>query len=100
MKTMFILSVMVIFLTSGSHFVQDDHKYPVEDFYNRNINVPIDYNNPGEGTFTLYYQLNSDFDFNKPTIIFFQDSQQNFGVPGKVDDLAKIYQFNESFNLV
>jgi len=66
----------------------------------RNLKVPVDYNNPKEGTFTLYYQLNSNFDFNKPTIFFFQDSQQNYGQPGKVDDLARRYQFDESFNLV
>lgn len=90
--------VFLIFLSVEVY--SQNPKYPKEDFYNRNIDLPIDYGNPDEGTFTLYYQLSSNFDFNRPTIFFFQDSQQNFGKPGKVDDLAKDYQFDESFNLV
>ena len=92
------LIIFLIFLSVEVY--SQNHKYPKDDFYNRNIDLPIDYGNPDEGTFPLYYQLSSNFDFNRPTIFFFQDSQQNFGEPGKVDDLAKSYQFDESFNLV
>jgi len=91
---------ILILVFSTAKLYTDDLIYPNEDFYNRNIELPIDYNNPEEGTFTLYYQLSSNFDFNKPTIFFFQDSQQNFGQPGNVDDLAKRYQFYESYNVV
>jgi len=90
--------IVIILLTSLSY--SQNLKYPQEDFYNRNIELPIDHFNPEEGTVTVYYQLSSNFDFNKPTIFFFQDSQQNYGEPGKVDDLAKSYKFYESFNVV
>ena len=60
----------------------------------------MDYDNHAAGTFSLYYQLTSNFDFNRPTIIFFYDGQQEYGRPGKVDDLAKEYNFFESFNVV
>ena len=93
----FIL-IVILLLTSLSY--SQNFKYPQQDFYNRNIELPIDHFDPEEGTFTLYYQLSSNFDFNKPTIFFFQDSQQNYGEPGKVDDLAKSYQFYESYNVV
>jgi pimeloyl-ACP methyl ester carboxylesterase len=94
------LCFVLMLVLSAAEGRPDDHVYPKEDFYNRNIKVPIDYDRPGEGVFTLYYQLSSNFDFNKPTLFFFQDSQQNYGEPGKVDDLAKSYQFDECFNLV
>ena len=90
--------MIILIVTSVSY--SQDHLYPQEDFYNRNIELPIDHFDPRKGTFTLYYQLSSNFDFDRPTIFFFQDSQQNYGEPGKVDELAKRYQFYESFNLV
>lgn len=76
--------------------------YPLRDFYNRTIELPIDYDNPDAGTFSLYYQLTSNFDYNKPTLFFLYDSQQEYGQAGKVDDLAKDkeYQFFEFCNVV
>jgi len=91
---------LIVILLSTSLAYSQNQKYPREDFYNRNIEMPIDHFNPKEGTFTLYYQLTSNFDFNKPTIFFFQDSQQNYGEPGAVDELAKDYNFYELFNVV
>ena len=91
--------LIAIFLLTSLLYSQD-LKYPQEDFYNRNIELPIDHFNPEKGTFTLYYQLSSNFDFIKPTIFFFQDSQQNYGEVGKVDNLSKSYKFYELFNVV
>ncbi|UCH63293.1 MAG: hypothetical protein JSU77_02230 [Fidelibacterota bacterium] len=92
----FILSLSIAI---GAPFT-DDHIYPVEDFYNRNVELPIDYANPEGGTFILYYQLSKNFDKKQPTIFFINDSQQAHGAPGKVDALAERYQFDDSFNLV
>jgi len=94
-----ILSSILIMFSIAQLYAQD-HKYPIEDFYNRSIELPIDYENPDEGTFFLYYQLSSNFDFSRPTLFFFQDGQQQYGVPGKVDDLAQRYHFFDNFNVV
>lgn len=93
----FIITVLIF---STAPLYSQVYRYPKEDFYNRNIELPIDYDNPAAGTFSLYYQLTSNFDFNRPTIIFFYDGQQEYGRPGKVDDLAKEYNFFEFFNVV
>ena len=69
--------ILIVILLLTSLLYSQNLKYPQEDFYNRNIELPIDHFNPAEGTFTVYYQLGSNFDFNKPTIFFFQDSQQD-----------------------
>lgn len=91
---------IAVFFSSIAPLYSQDYKYPRQDFCNRNIELPIDYADAAKGTFSLYYQLTSNFDFNRPTIIFFYDGQQEYGRPGKVDDLAKRYQFFESFNVV
>jgi len=72
----------------------------VQDFYNRNIEVPIDYDHPEGGTFKLYYQLSANFDYNQPSIFFLNDVQQGHGAPGEIDALAESYQLDESLNLV
>jgi len=94
-----VLSSILIMFSIAQLYAQD-HKYPVEDFYNRSIELPIDYENPDEGIFFLYYQLSSNFDLSRPTLFFFQDGQQQYGLPGKVDDLAKRYHFSDNFNVV
>ncbi len=94
-----VISLIVILFSIAQSYAQD-HKYPIEDFYHRNIELPIDYSNPKEGTFIQFYEITSNFDFNKPTIFFFQDAQQEYGVPGGVDDLAKSYQFFDNFNVL
>jgi pimeloyl-ACP methyl ester carboxylesterase len=93
------LSPIVMLLYAGPIGAQD-HKYPVEDFFNRSIELPIDHEHPEEGTFFLYYQLASNFNFNRPTLFFFQDIAQEYGMPGEVDDLAKSYHFFDHFNVV
>ena len=67
---------------------------PMKIFITRNLNLPFDYENIAEGKFNLYYELASNFDFDRQTIIFFyDDTQQQYGQPGQVDDLAKRYHF-------
>ena len=78
----------------------ETNRYPVEDFYNRIIELPVNYNNPKEGTFHLYYQITSNFNYKRPTIFFLYDTQQEYGKPGKVDKLAKDYGFYDLFNVV
>ena len=94
------LLIPIIVMSPVLSLYSNDHLYPKNDFYNRTIELPIDYSDPNEGTFFLYYQLTSNFDFDKPTLIFFQDGQQEFGTPGTVDDLAKRYHFFDEFNVV
>ena len=93
-----ILLILITILTNAVIFPQQ--QYPIQDFYHRNITIPIDYENKNEGTFSLYYELSSNFKFEQPTIIFITDGQQSYGEAGKVDDLAKSYQFDSTFNLV
>ncbi|MBN1998752.1 hypothetical protein JW935_14430 [candidate division KSB1 bacterium] len=93
-----ILMILLLSLTRVSS--PQDHKYPIEDFYNRSIKLPIDYKDPEAGTFFQYYQLSSNFDFSRPTLFFFQDIAQQHTVPGEVDKLAKTYYFYDHFNVV
>jgi pimeloyl-ACP methyl ester carboxylesterase len=95
----FILTPMVILTILTPLFAQE-FRYPVKDFYNRTIELPIDYQNPDAGTFYQYYQLASNFDFARPTLFFFQDIAQQYGMPGGVDGLAKEYDFFDHFNVV
>ena len=98
MRTRMILIVPVILLGWKVH--AQNHRYPVDDFYHHNIAIPIDYTNEREGTFSLYYELSSNFKFEQPTIFFLTDQQQNYGGAGKVDELFQRYQFDPEFSLV
>ena len=98
MRYLFLYSIVLLFAIM--QLSAQNLKYPVEDSNNRNIELLIDYTNPQEGTFFQYYEITSNFDFNRPTIFFFQDGQQEYGVPGGVDDLAKSYHFFDDFNVL
>jgi pimeloyl-ACP methyl ester carboxylesterase len=98
MRLLLISSTVILF--SIVQLYAQDVRYPIDDFYHRSIELPIDYANPQDGNFVQYYEITSNFNFNKPTIFFFQDAQQEFGIPGKVDDLAKSYQFFDDFNVL
>lgn len=57
---------------AGSTFVKAvklDPPDPVEDAHHRYLEVPICHARPDWGTFKLYYEVNSDFDRSKPTIM-------------------------------
>jgi len=96
----FLLISLIVILFSIVQLYAQDHKYPIEDFYHRSIELPIDYANPKEGTFIQYYEITSNFDFKKPTIVFFEDAQQEFTIPGNVDELAERYHFFQHFNVL
>lgn len=98
MRLFIFVPIIVLLCIAPLH--TQEHKYPIEDFHNRSIELPIDYENPKAGTFSQYYQLSSNFDFNRPTLFFFQDIAQRHGIPGEVDDLAKRYHFFDDFNVV
>jgi pimeloyl-ACP methyl ester carboxylesterase len=93
----FTLALTVFFCET---VFSQQHRRPVDDFYHRNIIVPVNHFDDKEGTFSLYYELSSNFTFDRPTILFLTDQQQSYGEAGKVDDLAKWMQFDSTFNLV
>ncbi len=97
MRRYTIVTVLTI-LVCGSASPQ--HRYATEDFYHRNITVPVNHFDASEGTFSLYYELSTNFKFEQPTIFFLSDQQQKYGEAGRVDDLARWSQFDSVFNLV
>lgn len=67
---------------------------PDEDYYHRFIDVPISYNHPNKGTFKLYYELCSDFDKNKPTVLIPTDGQRSLSQVGWADKYKKMFNLN------
>jgi len=78
-------------MAAASAAYTQEHTYPVQDFYNRSLTLPVDYEDPEGERFVLYYQLSSNFDYSQPTVFFLNDSQQAHGAPGEVDTLAQRY---------
>ncbi len=64
---------------------------PKEDYHHRYVTVPVDYNNPALGTFELYYELCSDYDEAKPTVIIPTDGQRTFSQVGMADDYKEMF---------
>ncbi len=64
---------------------------PKEDFYHRYVTVPVDYDNPNLGTFNLYYELCSDYEKSKPTIIIPTDGQRTFSQVGMADEYKEMF---------
>jgi pimeloyl-ACP methyl ester carboxylesterase len=71
---------------------------PEADYHHRYIEVPVSYAHPEWGKFKLYYELNSSFDENKPTIIVPTDGQRTFSQVGWADKYKE--NFETSFNVV
>ena len=82
-----VLSVFLVFFmaTLCSTTIQAGEEDPPSSPHTRIIEMPIDHTDPEAGTFSYFYELSSNFDFGRPTIFFFQDTQQNYGTPGKVE---------------
>ncbi|UCE08074.1 MAG: hypothetical protein JSW07_08615 [bacterium] len=95
-----LIFTLIFVIVHVAQLGAQSHKYPIEDFYYRSVELPIDYQNPQMGTFYQFYQLSSNFDFARPTLFFFQDIAQQFGMPGEIDRLAKEYHFFADFNVV
>ncbi len=91
-----VLIVLFVAGTGTGIWAQD---YPLipPDFHHRYVEVPLDHWNPEVGTFTLYYELSSNFTFDRPTVFYIVDSQQYaHGADRTVDE----YGFSDSLNLV
>jgi pimeloyl-ACP methyl ester carboxylesterase len=75
----------------------EEYPFIKADVYHRYVQVPLDHGNPKAGTFTLYYELGSNFDFKKPTVFYIVDSQQ---YAHGADQMAKQGSLDRALNLV
>jgi pimeloyl-ACP methyl ester carboxylesterase len=91
------VTAMVIMLMAGAILEAQDYPYITADFHNRYVAVPLDHRSPEQGTFTLYYELSSNFDLANPTVFYIVDSQQ---YAHGADRMAGQYRFSDSLNLV
>jgi pimeloyl-ACP methyl ester carboxylesterase len=71
---------------------------PEPDYYHRYIQVPVSYEHPGWGQFDLYYELCSDYEEGKPTLIVPTDGQRTFSQVGWADRYKR--DFKTSLNVV
>lgn len=94
-----IIAIVAVILPLCAGNAQQ-HRYPIGDFHHRSIEVPVDHFDVDKGTFSLYYELSSNFRFDKPTIFFLTDQQQSYGEAGKVDQLAKQFRFDSTLNVL
>lgn len=91
------LLFVVVLLVVGTGLGAQDYPYIPADFHHRYVDIPLDHRDPGLGTFTLYYELSSNFDFGQPTVFYIVDSQQ---YAHGADMMANRYEFDKSLNLV
>ncbi len=91
---------LVLLVALGAEASDDSRIYPNPDFYNRNIELPIDHTNPEVGTFTLYYQIRTNFDPQQPAVLYITDGQQEYTVPGDIENVAQRDGFGDWLNLV
>jgi pimeloyl-ACP methyl ester carboxylesterase len=91
-----LIAVQALLLTASLLGAQD-YPHIEADFHHRYVEVPLDHGNPEAGTFTLYYELSSNFDFGNPTVFYIVDGQQ---YTHGADKTAEGYQFSDSLNLV
>ncbi len=66
------------------------------DFYHRYIEVPVDYSNRDAGSFKLYYELDSGFDPDSPTILIPTDGQRLYSQAGWADRYKKIFSLESN----
>lgn len=71
---------------------------PEPDYYHRYIEVPLSYDHPEWGEFDLYYELCSDYEEGKPTVMVPTDGQRTFSQVGWADKYKE--SFDTSFNVV
>lgn len=67
---------------------------PAADYYHRYIEVPVTYGDPSQGTFQLYYELCSDYDENKPTVLIPTDGQRTLSQVGWADRYKEIFDLD------
>jgi pimeloyl-ACP methyl ester carboxylesterase len=88
---------LVAILVVGVGLSAQDYPYIPADFHHRYVEIPLDHRDPGLGTFMLYYELSSNFDYAQPTVFYIVDSQQ---YAHGADFMAERYEFSDSLNLV
>jgi pimeloyl-ACP methyl ester carboxylesterase len=91
------ITVLVVLLLAVVFLEAQEYPYIAADFHHRYVEVPLDHRNPEQGTFTLYYELSSNFDFAQPTVFYIVDSQQS---ARGADRMMSRYLFSDSLNLV
>jgi len=64
---------------------------PEPDFHHRYIEVPVCYTHPDRGVFRLYYEINSDFDPHRPTVIIPTDGQRSESLVGWADKYKDMF---------
>ncbi len=73
------------------------YPYIKADFHHRYVEVPLDHGNPKAGSFTLYYELSSGFNFARRTVFYIVDSQQT---AHGADRMVQQLQLSPELNLV
>lgn len=92
------VALIILFVAGiGTKIRAQDYPLIPADFYHRYVEVPLDHRNPDGGTFTLYYELSSNFAFDRPTVFYIVDSQQ---YAHGADRMVDQYGFSDSLNLV
>ncbi len=92
-------TVLIVLLLAGggATIAAQDYPFIPADFHHRYVEVPLDHENPELGTFTLYYELSSNFAHDQRTVFFIVDSQQ---YAHGADRTVREYDFSDSLNLV
>ncbi|HAM36205.1 MAG TPA: hypothetical protein DEB40_02250 [Elusimicrobia bacterium] len=75
-----IAAVKAVKVDAGSTFQQYtdfNPTCPEPDAHHRYVDAPISYAHPEQGTFRLYYEVNSDFDKAKPVVLVPTDAQRD-----------------------
>jgi pimeloyl-ACP methyl ester carboxylesterase len=96
MQRIFAVSIVLLLGAGVGLRAQDNPSIPA-DFHHRYVELPLDHRDPALGTFTLYYELSSNFSFDRPTVFYIVDSQQ---YAHGADRTAGNYGFSDSLNLV
>lgn len=69
---------------------------PTPDFHHRYVQVPVSYDHPEWGTFELYYELSSDFDPSRATVIVPTDGQRTFSQVGWADRYRELFGLSQN----
>jgi pimeloyl-ACP methyl ester carboxylesterase len=80
----------------GFALAEIDPGCPAPDFHHRYVRVPVSYDHPEWGTFELYYELSSDFDPSRPTVIVPTDGQRTFSQVGWADRYRQMFGLSQN----
>jgi pimeloyl-ACP methyl ester carboxylesterase len=96
-QRLLVVSIVLPLCGAGVRLEAQDYPHIAADFHHRYVEVPLDHRDPALGTFTLYYELSSNFTFDRPTVFYIVDSQQ---YAHGADRTARDYGLSDSLNLV